>query len=386
MRSGLFANGDDKRIKMAGIYIHVPFCKSKCTYCDFASYPDEIGKAEAYFACLYKEMRSRAEELKGKSFDTVYFGGGTPSFVDPKYVLGCMRLIKEKFSLADGAEITLEVNPGTIDRNKLRVYKEAGITRYSLGLQSADDKMLRRLNRIHNKYDFLAAADMLKGYELSVDVMIGLFDQTETDVRQSIDLAIAGGADHISVYALTPEEGTPMYGNYLNGDLPDADEVASLYDFGVRYLKEKGFLRYEVSNFCKPGHESRHNSNYWRRGEYIGFGVSASSFIGGRRFTNTERIDEYVHCLLNGKYAEVYSEKIEGKDAKDEFVMLSLRTTRGIVKKEYSAAFGSEFDADYANAVKNQSEYLIVTNESVRIKDEYLYVQNSVIVGFMEQQ
>ena len=368
---------------MAGIYIHVPFCKSKCTYCDFASYPGEIGKAEAYFACLYKEMRSRSEELKGKTFDTVYFGGGTPSFVDPKFILGCMRLVKDRFSLAPDAEVTLEVNPGTIDRNKFRIYKEAGVNRYSVGLQSADDKMLKRLNRIHNKYDFLHAADILKGQNLSVDVMIGLFDQTEKEVRESVDLAMMGGAKHISVYALTPEEGTPMYGNYLNGDLPDADEVASLYEFVVGYLKEKGYERYEVSNFAKKGFESRHNQNYWRRGEYIGFGVSASSFIAGRRFTNTENIDEYIHCLLNGKYAEIASDEITGKDAKDEFVMLALRTTRGVVKKEYAAAFGSEFTDDYASAMKKEAKFICEDDERVRIKDEYLYVQNSVIVEFM---
>lgn len=327
-------------------------------------------------------MKSRAEELKGKKFDTVYFGGGTPSFVDPKFILGCMRLIKDKFELAENAEITLEVNPGTIDRNKLRIYKEAGINRFSVGLQSADDNMLRRLNRIHNKYDFLQACDILKGYNLSVDVMIGLFDHTETDVRQSIDLAIAGGAKHVSVYALTPEEGTPMYGNYLNGDLPDADAVAELYDFAVKHLKEKGFERYEVSNFAQKGYESRHNMNYWRRGEYIGFGVAASSFIGGRRFTNTERIDEYIHCLLNGKYAEVYSEKIEGKDAKDEYIMLALRTTRGVILKEYSASFGTEFLSDYSDAIKSQGKYLNISEERVRIKDEFLYVQNSIIVKF----
>ena len=371
---------------MSGIYIHVPFCKQKCTYCDFASYPDELGKAEAYFACLYKEMRSRAEELKGKRFDTVYFGGGTPSFVDAKYILGCMRLIKEKYDLSENAEITLEVNPGAMDRNKLRIYKEAGINRYSVGLQSADDKMLRRLNRIHNKYDFLQTTEILKGYNLSVDVMIGLFDHTETDVRQSIDLAIMGGAKHISVYALTPEEGTPMFGNYLNGDLPDADRVAELYAFAVSYLDEKGFYRYEVSNFSKPGYESRHNLNYWKRGEYIGFGVSASSFIGGRRFTNTERIDEYVHCLLNGKYAEVYSENIEGDDAKDEFVMLALRTVNGLSFKDYSAAFGTDFGSDYADPIKKTAKYLDRDEYGVRIKSEYLFVQNSIIVEFMGQK
>ena len=174
-----------------------------------------------------------------------------------------------------------------------------------------------------------------------------------------------------------------MYGNYLNGDLPDADTVAELYEFAVKYLKKKGFDRYEVSNFAKEGFFSRHNMNYWRRGEYIGFGVSASSFIGGRRFTNTERIDEYIHCLLNGKYAEVYSEKIEGKDAKDEFVMLALRTERGVVLKEYRAAFGSDFTADYGEPLRTQEKFLDVNDERIKIKDEYLYVQNSIIVNLM---
>ena len=284
---------------MPGIYIHIPFCKQKCSYCDFASYPREIGKAEAYFACHYQERHSRANELKGKKFDTVYFGGGTPSYVDPKYILGCMRLIKKEFDLAENAEITLEVNPGTIDRSKLHVYKEAGINRFSVGLQSSSDKILRDIARIHTKADYIAATEILKGYELSTDVMIGLPDQSMQSILDTIDLAVECGSKHVSMYALTPEEGTPMYSRYLNGDLPDADSVADEYDKARAYLKDKGFLRYEVSNFALPGHESKHNSNYWRRGEYIGLGVAASSFIAGRRFTNTESIDEYVHCLLS---------------------------------------------------------------------------------------
>lgn len=369
---------------MAGIYIHVPFCASKCAYCDFASFPKEIGKQEAYFACLYKEMRSRFAELKEKRFDTVYFGGGTPSFVDPKYILGAMRLIKECANLSEGAEITLEVNPGTIDRNKLRIYKQAGITRFSIGLQSADDDLLRRIGRIHTRADFEKACDVLKGYNLSADVMIGLFDQTKESVKNTIDCAMAGGVKHISVYALTPEVGTPIYTDYLNGELPDGDEVADTYEFVVGYLKEKGFDRYEVSNFAVKGYESRHNFNYWKRGEYIGFGVAASSFINGRRFTNVFSIDEYVHFLLNGKYAEASSEVIEGDDAKFEFLMLALRTRDGVDLKVYKSVFGSDFTADYSKAIKSQSAYLSVTSDTVRIKDEYLYVQNHIILEFMK--
>jgi len=369
---------------MAGIYIHIPFCAAKCAYCDFASYPKETGKQEAYFACLYKEMRSRFAELKGKTFDTVYFGGGTPSFVEAKYILGAMRLIRECAILNEGAEITLEVNPGTIDRNKLRIYKQAGITRFSIGLQSADDNLLRRIGRIHNSADFLKACDILKGYNLSADVMIGLPDQTDESVLKTVDLALAGGVKHISVYALKAEVGTPIYTDYLNGDLPSDDEVADTYDKVVSYLKEKGFSRYEVSNFAAPGFESRHNLNYWRRGEYIGFGVAASSFIGGRRFTNVFKIDEYVHAILNGKYAEASSDTIEGEDAKFEFVMLALRTSDGVDTKKYRSAFGSEFSFDFADALKSQAKYLDILPDRVKIKDEYLYVQNSILMWFMK--
>ena len=369
---------------MAGIYIHVPFCASKCAYCDFASFPKEVGKQEAYFACLYKEMRSRFAELKGKVYNTVYFGGGTPSFVDAKYILGAMRLIKESVTLSLDAEITLEVNPGTIDRNKLRIYKQAGITRFSIGLQSSDDKILKRIGRIHTREDFLKACDILKGYNLSADVMIGLPKQTTESVKDTIDCAILGGVKHISVYALKAEPGTPIYTDYLNGDLPSEDEVADTYDFVVAYLKEKGFYRYEVSNFAIKGFESRHNMNYWKRGEYIGFGVAASSFIAGRRFTNAFTIDEYVHAILNGKYAEISSENIEGEDAKFEFVMLALRTSDGVNLKDYKNAFGTDFISDFSGAVKSQAKYLVVTPARVKIKDEYLYVQNTILMAFMK--
>ncbi len=369
---------------MAGIYVHVPFCKQKCTYCDFASYPREIRKAELYFGLLYKEGKSRSMELKNKTFDTVYFGGGTPSFVDPKFILGCMRLFKQYYNLSENAEVTLEVNPGTIDRNKLRVYKEAGINRFSIGLQTADDGMLKSLNRIHTTEDFVRATEILKGYNFSVDVMIGLPDQTLENVKKTIDLAISCGAKHLSVYALKPEEGTPMYSKYLNGDLPDGDTVADFYDFTVSYLKKRGFYRYEVSNFAMPDFESKHNLNYWKRGEYIGLGVSASSFINGRRFTNTESIDEYVHCLLNDKYAEVFSENIEGAEAKFEYVMLALRTCYGVNFKEYKDAFGSDFYQDFKTKLPPIVKYLDVTDKAVKIKDEYLYVQNEIIINLMD--
>ena len=372
---------------MSGIYIHIPFCKGKCTYCDFASYPSEVGKADLYFACLYKEMKGRAESierLKEMTFDTVYFGGGTPSFVDPKYIVGAMKQLKNYYKISPSAEITIEINPGTLDKEKLDAYKSVGINRFSVGLQSADDETLRKLNRIHTKAQFIEAAELLKGENFSVDVMLGLEDQTKDDVKAAIDLAANSGAKHISAYALKPEEGTPMYGKYLNGDLPSEDETAELYEYAVAYLKEKGFNRYEVSNFAVKGFESKHNLNYWNRGEYIGFGVAASSFIGERRFTNTEKIDEYTACILRNKVAEIFSEEIEGDEREFEFIMLGMRRENGISFEEFKKRFGHAFKSRYADKIKAVEKYVEVDGKGIRIKPEYIFVQNEIIIQFMD--
>ena len=186
------------------------------------------------------------------------------------------------------------------------------------------------------------------------------------------------------MYALKPEEGTPMFGKYLNGDLPSEDETADLYDFGVNYLAENGFYRYEISNFAKPGFESKHNLNYWKRGQYIGFGVSASSFIGERRFTNTESIDEYTACILRNKVAEIFSEEIEGDERMFEYVMLAMRTAKGVNKKDFSEKFGVSFDERFQTALHDTAKYLDNTPETVSIRPEYLFVQNQIVIRFMD--
>ncbi len=369
---------------MSGIYLHIPFCKHKCTYCDFTSFPNRLGYAEAYMACLYKEIEMRGKELENVVFDTVYFGGGTPSVIDPSYIYGAMKQIKKCLRLSKDPEITIEMNPGTVTPEKIATYKRAGIDRFSIGLQTAIDAQLEEIGRIHTVRDYLYCTSLLRGENFSADVMLGLKGQTEEDVRKTIEIAVGSGASHVSMYALTPEDGTPIYTDYLNGELPDGDEVRKLYDFGYALLKEKGFLRYEVSNFCKKGFESRHNLNYWRRGEYIGFGVSASSFFFGRRFTNTFDLDEYMKCILSGFLPVVENEKVEEKDAKFEFVMLALRTAEGISAKKYREAFGSEWKEDFAAPYRKNRQYFDEEDDATRIKDEYLYVQNQILIGFME--
>ena len=370
---------------MAGIYIHVPFCRHKCSYCDFVSFPDKIDYAEAYMACLYKELKMRGEELKDYEFDTVYFGGGTPSYIPPKLILGAMNQIRSCFRLAKDAEITLELNPGTIGENKIQTYLQAGVNRFSIGLQTAIDEQLADLGRIHNARDYVYATKLLQGQNFSTDVMLGLKNQTQEDVAKTIELAAACGSSHISMYALTVEDGTPIYTDYLNGELPDSDEVAELYEFGRKLLEEKGYRRYEISNFAKVGKESRHNLNYWKRGEYIGVGVSASSFICGRRFTNTFDLDEYMKCIISGFYPAVTSEQVSEKEAKFEFLMLALRTAQGVNMQEYKAKFGVSLAEDFPNALKASAKYLQLEGERLKIKDEYLYVQNSILMPFMEE-
>ena len=304
--------------------------------------------------------------------------------VDAKFIAGAIRQVKKCFTVKKDAEITIELNPGTVDEEKIKTYKSVGINRFSIGLQTGYDDQLKRLNRIHTAKDFLLCCNMLKGENISADILIGLHDQTAEQVKKSIDLAIAGGAKHISTYALTPEVGTPIYTDYLNGELLSDDEVADIYDEVVSYLKEKGINRYEVSNFALDGYRSRHNLNYWQRGEYIGVGVSASSFMENRRFTNTFKVDEYMNAVIYNKSPEISSDIIEEKDAKFEFIMLGLRTTDGISIKKYNEIFNSDFDEEYKAVLKKKERFLDRDGDILRIKDEYLYVQNDIILEFLK--
>lgn len=367
---------------MAGIYVHIPFCKKKCAYCDFASFPDKIYFAESYMACVYREMAMRKEELKYYTFDTLYIGGGTPSVIDEQYIAMLVAAVKKNFNLLPNAEITIEMNPGTVSAKKIDMYKKCGINRFSVGLQTAIDSQLEDLGRVHTLNQFVTCTKLLKGENFSVDVMIGLKNQTLDDIDKTIQVAAAFGASHISMYALTPEDGTPIYTDYLNGELPDGDTVAEMYEFGVKKLKELGFDRYEVSNFAKKGKRSKHNLNYWKRGEYIGFGVSASSCIKDVRFTNTFNLDEYFKCILSNHFPVVDSEKVDDTEKENEFIMLALRTTDGVDVAEYSRIFGGDFLEKYKEVINRNQQYLCVSQESVRIKDEYLFVQNSIITEF----
>ncbi len=371
---------------MSGIYVHVPFCASKCSYCDFASFPKQLYKQDAYFACLYREIKGVAKTLEDRVFDTVYIGGGTPSIVEPKYILGTIRQIKKCFKLVDNPEITIELNPGTVDEKKIKDYLSVGINRFSVGLQTGIDKQLKDIGRIHTAKDFVMTMNLLKGQNKSADILLGLKNQTLDDVLKTIDLCLACDVNHISMYALTPEVGTPIYTDYLNGELLSDDEVAQIYEEATKYLAEKGVYRYEVSNFAKKGYESKHNVNYWERGEYIGFGISASSFIDDKRFTNSYSLDEYMNTIILNKPAYISIEDIELDDAKFEFIMLGLRQEKGINVNKFNVLFNANFVEEYKTQLEKKSAFLdFDKNEGyLKIKPEYLYRQNSIILDFMK--
>ena len=371
---------------MAGIYIHIPFCESKCSYCDFASFANKKGSIESYFQALYREIEIQSQKYRDKYiFETIYFGGGTPSFVDAKYIVKTVQLLKNSFQFVQDIEITIEMNPNSAMQNKIAQYKEVGINRFSIGLQTAIDKQLKEIGRVHTLQDFQRATEFLQDVNFNVDIMIGLKNQKLADILFSIDQAVRAGASHISVYALTVEEDTPIYKDYLAGLLPSEEEVAIFYEEVVNYLKKKNFLRYEVSNFSLLEKQSKHNLIYWHAKEYLGLGLSASSYMEKSRFTNTANLQEYISMLENDVIPIETMENIDRDTAKFEFIMLAFRLTEGILLKEYSNRFQEDFLQEYAEVIEKYKTYLKIEKDRVTIREEYLYVQNSILIDFLKE-
>ena len=368
---------------MAGLYVHIPFCESKCSYCDFASFANRSADIESYFQALQRDIYLQAEKYKNTVLQTIYFGGGTPSFVNAKYITSIVEILRKQFQFATELEMTIEMNPNSVSAEKLDRYKKAGFNRFSVGLQTAVDRQLREIGRVHTLQDFKRTAELLQGQNWSADIMLGLKGQTLSDILYSIDCALSAGVSHLSVYALTAEENTPIYREYQAGLLPNEEVVAEFYNKVLNYLEGKNFQRYEVSNFAKNGKESKHNLIYWHAESYLGLGLSASSYMEGVRFTNTANLQEYISKLEKGELPIADCEEIDEKTAKFEYIMLSLRLTKGIQLQEYKKRFQTDFLKEYAQAIAKNLPYLEITRQAVAIKKEYLYVQNSILLDFI---
>ena len=313
------------------LYLHIPFCRRKCAYCDFASQGGQEEKIPAYVEALREEIRLRADRYSaGRTVGTIFFGGGTPSLLTGGQLAGLLDAIRAGFSLSPEAEISMEANPGTVTEASLAGYLSAGVNRLSLGVQALDDRLLASIGRIHTAKEAEQAVAMARraGFRsLNLDLMYGLPGQSRADFAATIERALALSPEHFSLYSLIVEEGTPMQSRVARGEavLPPEEAVLSMQHDAQAALEARGYLRYEVSNYALPGRECRHNLTYWRRGEYLGLGCAAHSLMENERFSNTASLAEY----LAGKREEA-REALTPRDEYEEAVMLGLRTREGI--------------------------------------------------------
>jgi len=378
---------------MAGLYIHIPFCRRKCAYCDFVSFADRVDFLP-YTAALITEMRLYSPLIKEKSFDTVFIGGGTPSLLPAGLISRIMDEARECFDIAEDAEITIECNPESMDEVKLNEYKAAGVNRLSIGMQSSDDKVLSAIGRIHDKAKFLSAYALAEnaGFtNINIDIMHGLPLQSMESYLDSVRLAAELGAQHISSYSLILEEHTRLYNEVVSGKitLPDEDDTADMQDAGIELLESLGYKRYEISNFAKAGFECRHNINYWNNGDYLGLGVNAHSALHIRdkwvRFRNYETIEEYVKTLGENKLPLAETQEVEREDEMFECIMMGLRKIEGVCRAEFEAWFGIDPVEQFASAVSAATldGMMEVTEERIFLTRRGLDFQNEVLLNFM---
>ena len=366
---------------MKGLYIHIPFCRSKCPYCDFYSCLSKNADTESYVAEVIDELKTgrRTKEFTAKtdfSFDTIYFGGGTPSVIGADNIVKIINCAKDCCNISDDAEITVECNPSTVDDEFFRTLSFYGVNRISLGMQSAVDNERRKLGRTADRNQILSVISSAKKYgidNISLDVMLGIPDQTVESLDKTIDFCINTGVPHISAYMLSIEEGTVFHKRIDTLRLPDEDTVCDMYTHLSRKLRNAGYRHYEISNFSKSGYVSRHNTKYWNCGEYLGIGPSAHSFIGGKRFF----FERDINLFTNGENA-VYDSS--GGD-REEYIMLRLRLADGVVFDEYKNRFDKDFPTE---AIKKALDFekqglMTVSETGIALTTDGFLISNYII-------
>ncbi|MCI8327554.1 MAG: oxygen-independent coproporphyrinogen III oxidase [Lachnospiraceae bacterium] len=382
-------------MKNLELYIHIPFCIKKCDYCDFLSGEANEFEKREYIRALLNEIKYQAYDCKDYEVSTIYFGGGTPSILKAQVIDSILQEVYKYFHVKEEAEITIECNPGTIEKEKLALYKISGINRISLGLQSANNQELKVLGRIHNYEDFLRSYDAARraGFEnISVDLMSGLPIQTVASWEVTLKKVLQLKPEHISAYSLMIEKDTPFYDRYAEEDyqrslgkkpqhLPSEDEERRMYKLTKKILEKQGYERYEISNYAKPGYECKHNVGYWRRENYIGMGIGASSLFENTRFHNTDIMFEYRKCNF-----EREDEEILGKKAQmEEFMFLGLRMTNGVSRTDFKEQFGMEIEGAYGPALAKLTAegYLGKKEGRIFFTEAGIDVSNTLLTEFL---
>lgn len=382
-------------MKKIGLYVHIPFCKQKCYYCDFISYSKKENYFEKYVQALIKEMKNFLYH-NNVEIETLYIGGGTPSLIDAKYIEEIMYVLQEKNLLKNTKEITIEVNPGTVNEEKLKTYKNIGINRLSIGLQSTENNILKKVGRIHTYEDFLNTYEEARkvGFEnINVDLMIGIPDQKISDIKKSLEKIInlkPIQPEHISVYSLIVEDGTPIQKLINTGklNLPDEETERNMYWYVKNFLELNGYIHYEISNFAKKGYESKHNMDCWNQKEYIGFGVAAHSYINGVRFGNTDSIEEYIENCNNDEFEK---NRIIDEIEKDifskeqEFMLIGLRKIDGVFIQDFKNKFGENPIFVFKDELNKLVEegLIIVDFDQIKLTNKGLDLANLVWEEFV---
>ncbi|MBO5479395.1 MAG: oxygen-independent coproporphyrinogen III oxidase [Clostridia bacterium] len=368
-----------------GIYIHIPFCKQKCYYCDFISFSQKEEKVNEYVEALKKEIISNKDKAKDYKVTTIYIGGGTPSYINSKNIISVLETLKENYPVEKDAEVTIEINPGTVTKEKLEDYKKAGVNRISIGLQSANNKLLKEIGRIHTYEEFLEAYRLSRkvGFNnINVDLMLALPNQTEDILEESLKNVINLKPEHISIYSLILEEGTVLEQQISQGkyELPDEETERNMYWKTKKILEENGYLHYEISNFTKPKKESKHNLNCWNQKQYLGFGLAAHSYYNKVRYSNTQDLKQYLE-----EHTKTIHETQNKEDEQKEYMLLGLRKIQGVSISEFKAKFVQNpiyiFRKELDKLVRE--ELIEIDIDNIKLTDRGLDLANQVWEEFV---
>lgn len=375
---------------MLGLYIHVPFCAQKCYYCDFNSYKIKSNEKEDYLINIEKEMKFYKEEFKDKYFDTVFFGGGTPSILKIDELRKLVNYMYENFNIKKDAEITIECNPGTINKEKLKAIKEMGINRLSIGLQATQNYHLKSIGRIHtyeefekNYYDAIDVGLT----NINIDLMYALPNQKEEEWKETLDKIIKLNPSHISAYSLILEEGTKLYDMYENNefDLLDEDTDIDMYEYTINTLKKHGYNQYEISNYAKQGKECKHNIIYWKCDNYLGLGPGASGYINDIRYSNIKNLNEYNNKINQNIKPIDEENKLNDKDKIEEFIFMGLRMNEGINLEVFKERFKIDFYELYKDVLDKLLERELVKLDkfNLSLTQKGREISNSVFIEFI---
>lgn len=366
------------------LYVHIPFCVKKCAYCDFLSWNADTDVRQKYVETLIREIRLTGERYQDYRVITIFFGGGTPSILLAEQIETIFCALRENFQIEENAEITIEANPGTVTKEKAKAWKRAGINRVSIGLQSVENSELKMLGRIHTYEEFLETYQLLReeGFSnLNVDLISAIPGQSVESWERTLRVAAELSPEHISAYSLIVEEGTPFYewygeenketvdhsGGTERPPLPDEESERRIYEETEEILKEYGYFRYEISNYAKEGYECRHNIGYWRRAEYLGLGLGASSLIENRRFQNLSDYEAYQNAVQTGALLYMEEERLTTEDEMEEFMFLGLRMAAGICRSDFQKKFGKTVEEVYGEVILTLEKQGLLNCEEDRI-------------------